>query len=112
MSKKLPYTPNSKIRQALRVLFLRSRERNAALKAYDYCCSECGVKQSKAKGKECALQVHHAEPINWDGIFDFIRARLLNVPMVPLCEKCHAKETEKQARQQKKDAVLPIESTV
>jgi hypothetical protein len=33
MGKKLPYTPRSKVRAALRQLWLRSRERAAALKA-------------------------------------------------------------------------------
>jgi predicted HNH restriction endonuclease len=91
MGKKLPYTPNSKIRAALRLLWMRSRERAKALKSTSYCCAECGVKQSVAKGREVKLEVHHTDGIDWDGIFDLIRERLLNVPQKPLCKDCHAK---------------------
>jgi len=91
MGKKLPYTPNIRIRSALRVLWMRSRERAAALKNTGYCCSVCGVKQSKAKGREVSLQVHHLEPVDWDGLFDDIRRRLLRDPshLAPVCKKCH-----------------------
>jgi len=91
MGKRLPYTPNSKIKNVLRVLFLRSRERAEALKNTGYCCSMCGVKQSVAKGREVKLMVHHTEGIDWDGIFDFIRERLLQTPdkLAPLCKDCN-----------------------
>ena len=85
-------TPRSKIRSALRQLWLRSRERATALKATGYCCTECGVKQSKAKGKEVKIQVHHDPPIDWDGILDLIIERLLSVPQMPLCKSCHDKK--------------------
>ena len=87
-------TPNSKITQALRQLWMRSRERATALKSTGYCCAECGVKQSVAKGKEVKLQVHHDPLINWDGIRELVRARLLDVPQKPLCKECHAKAHE------------------
>ena len=92
MGTKLPYTPNSRIRQALRLLWMRSRERAAALKNTGYCCSVCGVKQSTAKGREVRLDVHHLDGVQWDGLFDDIRRRLLVDPkrLAPLCEKCHA----------------------
>ena len=97
MGKKLPYTPNSKIRAALRQLFLRSRERAKTLKDAGYCCSDCGVKQSKAKGKEVKVNVHHRSGIDWDGVFDYIRERILNQEdMEVLCEECHEKEHEKE----------------
>ena len=89
MSKKRPHTPNSRIRAALRQLWLRSRERAKALKESDYKCVDCGVKQSTAKGRKVTLEVHHDPPINWTGIIDLIRQRLLEVPQVPLCKDCH-----------------------
>jgi len=95
MGKKQPNTPRSRIRAALRQLWLRSRERAAALKKHDYRCAKCGVKQSKARGVEVSLQVHHDPPIDWDGIFDLIFERLLNVPQYPLCKECHEIEHEK-----------------
>ena len=65
--KRLPNTPRSKVRAALRQLWLRSRERAAALKREKYTCQRCGVKQSKAKGKEQKVEVHHKEGIgNWE----------------------------------------------
>jgi len=91
MSKKLPYTPNSRIRQALRLLWMRSRERSEALKNTGYRCSVCGAKQTAAKGKELTLDVHHLEGVDWDGLFDDIRRRLLVNPkkLAPLCTECH-----------------------
>ena len=92
MGKRLPYTPNGRIRSALRLLWLRSRERAAALRATGYCCADCGVKQSAAKGREVRLDVHHRKPVDWDGIFDDLRRRLLVPPeqLEPLCDDCHA----------------------
>lgn len=93
MGKKLPYTPNSRIRSALRQLFLRSRERAAALKRDKYTCA-CGKKQSRAKGKEVYVEVHHKEGIlNWGDVFVFIREALLCPPdkLETLCEDCHKK---------------------
>jgi len=92
MGRKLPYTPNGKIRQALRILWMRSRERSGALKNTDYCCSVCGKKQSKAKGRECTLEVHHLHHVtNWDRIFKVIREELLTPSenLAPLCKDCH-----------------------
>jgi len=94
MGKKLPYTPNSRIRQALRQLFLRSRERANTMKKAGYCCEKCGVKQSKAKGKEVKVNVHHKTGIaNWEALFDQVRLWLLcEEDMEVLCEDCHNKE--------------------
>ena len=94
MSRKLPTTPRSRVRSALRQLFLRSRERAGALKRTGNCCSDCGVKASKAKGREQKIQVHHVEGIgSWEKIIDSIYEELLCAPelMIPLCEACHEK---------------------
>jgi hypothetical protein len=96
MSRKLPYTPNSRIRSALRKLFLRSRERAAALKRDHYTCS-CGLKQSRAKGKEVFVEVHHLEGVcNWVALFEAVRKYLLCNPdlLETKCVECH-KEAEK-----------------
>jgi len=92
MGKRLPYTPNSQIRSALRQLFLRSRERLSALKRDGYRCTKCGAKQSRAKGREVYVQVHHVDAIDWGGLIDDIRQRLLAPPMITLCKSCHDKE--------------------
>jgi predicted HNH restriction endonuclease len=86
-----PYTPASRIRNALRLLWLRSRERAQALKNTNYCCSVCGVKQSAAKGREVKLQVHHVDGCDWDGVIDTIRAKILQTPdrLAPVCKPCH-----------------------
>ena len=96
MGKKLPHTPNSQIRSALRILWMRSRERAQALRNHNYCCARCGVKQSAAKGKEVKLEVHHKNGVDWLGLFDDIRKRLLPDPseLEPLCKDCHDKEHE------------------
>jgi 5-methylcytosine-specific restriction endonuclease McrA len=95
MGKKLPYTPNSQIRTALRRLWLRSRERQSALKRDKYTCCRCGAKQSKAKGREVAVEVHHKDGVpNWEELFITIRMFLLTDPedLETLCETCHGKE--------------------
>lgn len=94
VGKKLPYTPTSKIRAALRQMWLRSRERAAALKAANYTCQECGAKQSKAKGREVKVEVHHIDGIKgWERVFAVIRDEILCPPskLRVLCESCHRK---------------------
>jgi len=96
MGKRLEYTPSSQIRSALRRLFLRSRERNLRLKTDKYTCQRCGVKQSRARGKEVKVEVHHIENINWLDIIAYIRKTLLVDPkkMTTRCIPCHKKEHE------------------
>lgn len=94
MGKRLLGTPRSKVRNALRMLFLRSRERAAALKRDNYSCCRCDVKQSKAKGREIGVEVHHLQGVgNWDLIIDAIYSQLLCDPahMQTLCKDCHKK---------------------
>ena len=94
MGKRLPYTPRGKIRNILRrYIWLRSRERAAALKREKYCCTECHRKQSKAKGKELTLEVHHLDGAHLEYIIDEIYKYLLCHPdrLQPLCEDCHGK---------------------
>ena len=97
--KKKPKTPRSRVKNALRQLWLRSRERAKAKKDSGYKCTECGVKQSMAKGKVVKLQVHHLTEIQWEELIDLVYERLLDVPQVPLCVPCHEKETEKQVKE-------------
>ena len=97
LGNRLPYTPTSKIRAMARQLWLRSRERAAALKAAGYRCQECGAKQSKAKGREVKLNVHHIDGIKgWEKVFAVIRAEILCPPdrLRVLCEACHLKEKD------------------
>lgn len=98
--KRLLWTPNSIIKSALRRLWLRSRERNSALRRDKYTCRICGAKQSRAKGKEVYVEVHHKKSVlNWQVIFEFIRRELLCNPdlLETLCEKCHDEEKMKLA---------------
>jgi 5-methylcytosine-specific restriction endonuclease McrA len=98
MGKRLPNTPRSKVRAAIRQLWLRSRERAAALKRDQYTCQRCGVKQSKAKGREQDMQVHHCASIgNWEAVIDFIFAEILCSPehLETVCPECHKKEEVK-----------------
>lgn len=108
MGRRLPYTPNGKIRQSLRVLWLRSRERSQALRNTNYTCCYCGRKQSKAKGRDpdktvAALAVHHLDGCRWDAAIDAIRKHILQTPerLAPACQECHdkihAEEQEQEA---------------
>ena len=94
MGKKLPNTPRSRVRSALRQLFLRSRERAAAMKAAGNTC-QCGAKQSRRTGAEVYVEVHHSHGIgNWDKVIDAIMAELLCSPdrLVVMCKDCHGKQ--------------------
>ena len=97
MGKKLPITPNSRIRSALRQVWLRSRERYAALKRDGHACQVCGAKESKALGREVKVEVHHLHGSGIDEVVELIRQRLLCDPSLlqTLCKECHAKETHK-----------------
>lgn len=94
MSTKLSTTPRSKVKIALRQLFMRSRERAAALKRENYCCERCGVKKSEAKGREVKIEVHHKKGIKWDEIVEFVFERILCDPsdLEVICKECHDKE--------------------
>jgi len=95
--RRLPYTPSSQIRSALRKLWLRSRERQAAIKRDGYTCQRCGKKQSKAKGREIAVEVHHKDGIeNWQELIAAVRKYLLIDPaeLETLCIECHDKEVK------------------
>jgi predicted HNH restriction endonuclease len=89
--KKLPNTPKSQIKQAIDRLWLRSRERSAALKRTGYCRELCGVKQSKAQGRRVDIEVHHADGCDRAMLAELIREHLLHDParLIPLCKACH-----------------------
>lgn len=93
---KKPITPNSQIRSALRRLFLRSRERAQAMKDGKYTCVKCGAKQSKAKGREVSVECHHEDGIDWQGVVDLVRERILAGKMVLFCKDCHKDEHGKK----------------
>ena len=77
MGKKKESTPRSRIKTAIRNVFLRSRERGNALKKTSYCCIDCGIKQSQAKGREVKIEVHHVDGIDWNGVVDLVIDRVL-----------------------------------
>jgi 5-methylcytosine-specific restriction endonuclease McrA len=93
MAKKQPTTPRSRVRASIRQLWLRSRERAAALKRDGYTCQHCGKKQSRAKGKRVNVAVHHLNGIQWEKILDYIyRHVLVDIKhLETVCEECHKK---------------------
>lgn len=87
-------TSKTHIVRGLRLIWMRSAERSEALKRADYSCEKCGVKQSKAKGKEQKVEVHHKYGItNWDAVVECIRQYILCSPynLEVLCPDCHKK---------------------
>ena len=111
MGKKTPHTPRSKVRAALRQLWLRSRERSTAMKAEDYCCENCNVKQSRAKGRVVKIQVHHKDRIDWEDLINLVYERLLHHPdrLEVLCEDCH-KETHRGGMNARPNPALQMDS--
>ena len=89
--KKAKRTTPAKIKSALRREWLRSPERAEALKRDHYTCQGCGVKQSKAKGREQSVQVHHYEMIDWQNVVEYLQRHLFVEPkkLVTLCPDCH-----------------------
>lgn len=93
-----PFKPTSRsfIKSALRrYVWMKSKERGAALKRDKYTCQGCGRKQSKAKGKEFKVDVHHIDGIDhWAEIIDLILTNILTTPdkLVTMCKECHKKE--------------------
>ena len=84
-------TPRSRVKNAIRQLWLRSRERAYAIKLAGRSCSKCHKKASVAKGREVKLEVHHTFGIDWDGLVDLIIDRVLQRPedYTVLCKGCH-----------------------
>jgi len=101
-AKKMPVTtPRSIIKHALRLLWLHSRERRAALKRDGNTCQACGRKASVAKGREFKVEVHHcAGRIDWDVLADYIYRQLLvhHDHLVTLCPECHDEEEKEEGK--------------
>jgi 5-methylcytosine-specific restriction endonuclease McrA len=100
-SRKKPVTPRSKVRAALTMLFLRSRERSAAIKRDKNTCTVCGIKATKAgkdETKWISMEVHHIEGAQKDKIIDMIYEHLICNPdlLTTLCRSCHQQITEKE----------------
>ena len=95
MGKKLEYTSRKKLYSIIRkYIWMWSRERAAALRRTGYRCGECNKKQTRVKGKELILEVHHLDGAHIDLIIDEIYKYLLCHPdrLVPLCGECHKKK--------------------
>ena len=85
-------TPRSRVKHALRQVWLRSRERQSALKRDAYTCQCCGRKQSRAKDNEFYVEVHHLEGIaNWEAVIDAVYEHMLCHPdkLETVCKECH-----------------------
>jgi 5-methylcytosine-specific restriction endonuclease McrA len=85
------------VKAALHQLWLRSRERAEALKRDGYTCQHCGVKQSKVKGKEQKVCVHHLAGIQWEQVVDYVYRHILVEPseLETLCPDCHKAQHER-----------------
>ena len=91
MAKRSLRTPRSQVKHTLQQLFLRSREHSFALKRDGYTCQICGKKQSRAKGKEVYVELHHIDAIAWQHLIDMVYEMLLCDPgrLQTLCKECH-----------------------
>jgi len=97
MGKRSERTTNSQIRSALRMLFMKSRERAKAEKDGKYTCARCNAKKSVAKGRVVKIEVHHKNGVsNWNEMYALIREQLLcnSSELEILCKDCHSRETK------------------
>ena len=102
---KEPITPKSIIVHQLRLLWLHSRERAEAMKRAGYSCESCHKKQSRKKGFEQKIEVHHKEGIlNWDDVINLIRENILCEPelLEVLCPECHEKKDRRGGREEER----------
>lgn len=111
-------TPDGIIKSAMRLLFMRSRERSSAIRRDGNTCT-CGSKGSSRKGAEVKTEVHHVKEgdINWERIYTVIREELLcsKEGMVTLCRPCHLKihgRVAKKPAKEKKNGKAVIVSKV
>lgn len=95
MSRRKATTPRSQVRSALRQLWLRSRERQAALKRDKYTCQDCKIKQSRAKGRQVRVEVDHLDGVRWEAIIEHIYRHLIVPPekLETVCQACHLVRT-------------------
>jgi len=92
MGKRLPYTPRSKVKSALRQLWLRGRERGNAVRRDCNTCVYCCRKGTKARNKERVdIQVHHMRGIEWEELIDMVYKYLLvhEDYLECVCTDCH-----------------------
>lgn len=85
-------TSDSVIKSAVRTLWLRSKERRAAIRDQGNRCRRCNAKESSRKGAEVAIEVHHLKgEIDWPKVIKFIREEVLVDPseLELLCGTCH-----------------------
>jgi len=82
------------IRRRFEQAIIGIRERATAIKRDHYTCQHCNRKQSRAQGRELSVAVHHLDGVDWDGLVDLIRDRLLQTPdrLQTLCSECHGAE--------------------
>ena len=89
--RKKPVPVKTRVRAALRQLWLRSPQRAEAIRRDGYTCQHCGARQSAAKGAEVKVVVHHIDEIDWDGVCELVIERVLQDPsrLTTLCVGCH-----------------------
>ena len=102
-----PYKPTTKamVRSALRRhLWLRSRERGECQSREKNTCQRCGVKGSKAKGREVKTVVHHtSNDTQMEKAIDILLEHLLCHPdlLELLCDPCHKLHHSLSAEEQR-----------
>ncbi len=96
-----PITPKTIIKNAIRRLWMYSREKRAAIKERQNTCKDCNKIGSVAKGKKCKIEVHHKNTIDWERIINVIREEILvdTELLEVLCKECHEEKTAEQRKE-------------
>lgn len=95
-------TPRGRVKNALRLLSLRCRERAEAMKRAGYACGRCGAKKCTAAGREVRVEAHHCDPIAAENAMNRIIDMVFEYVLVPperweiMCQECHTKEHAKE----------------
>lgn len=108
--RKPPRPPRARIVSALRILWLHSPERRAAIKRSGMKCECCEKRLFRTRKEGDVPEVHHVDGVSWTMIIELIIDQLL-VPadrLLVLCKSCHHAADKKIRNDLKRQGELKL----